>query len=240
MERYLNAGEIAAQISDMLALICQLCSAYDEMQPLMSLSLAVELQKFHTHTSVIKQRKSKRFYTPPDLSNPRNLAPEQKLAFFQLSGPPPSVFCLPKYLNTEIYPSDFYNCDFKTWWNRDIIFRSSAAKSGVPRGLIPVKLNEQIPYEKRPTLSRRTFLQLVRNKIAAHSDDKVPEILYDLQKFLTVNVVVNGLSTDDGSLPIKTTMAAAMIREIAHETLVAYEVNEYRPKALDEMRCHDL
>ena len=235
-ERYLNEGEITANISDMLALICQLCSAYDEMQPLISLSIAVELQKFHTHTNVIKQRKFRKFFTPSDLSNPNNLSFEQKLAFFYISGNKPSVFCFPKYLDDELYASHFYNCDFKTWWNRDVIFRASAAKSGVPHGLIPLKSNDQIPYEKRPTLSRRTFLQLVRNKIAAHSDNKIPEILYNLQKFLTVDIVVDGLSTGDGSLPIKITMAAAMIRQIAHETLVAYEVAEYSPKSLDEIK----
>jgi hypothetical protein len=113
--------------------------------------------------------------------------------------------------------------DFKTWWNRSVVYRAGSAPEGSPPGFIPMDQSLRIPHEKRLKFSRREFVHLIRNKLGAHADVNRPEILDKLQSSELYGVSFkiqspSGIySTDDGTIIVKIGPAAASIRQISHE-----------------------
>jgi hypothetical protein len=81
----------------------------------------------------------------------------------------------------------------------------------------------------RRTLTRREFIDDMRNRLGAHSDTELPELLDELQRHTSwgtsdISTVFNGakLSVSDGTLPVLAGPSSAMIRRIAAEVLDAY------------------
>ena len=66
--------------------------------------------------------------------------------------------------------------DFKGWWN-EIVFVAGAAKLGGDQSMIPIRDEEQIPYESRVKLSRQQIVRLYRNKFGSHTDRNIPKKL---------------------------------------------------------------
>ena len=123
---------------------------------------------------------------------------------------------------------------FREWWN-EAVYRAGAAKPGTDPLMIPLREPDQVPYEKRQTLSRMGLVSLLRNKLGGHSDDEWPLLLDELHKVnsfgvaLTFDTPRGMFSTRDGTLTMRTGPLPAMIRQIAEETLIAFGV---RPRAL--------
>jgi hypothetical protein len=69
---------------------------------------------------------------------------------------------------------------------------------------------------------------MMRNKLASHLDEDMPELLAELETpgAFAADVVMSTpdgeLSTTDGTLPVRVGPLAAMIRQITHELIVAY------------------
>jgi hypothetical protein len=78
------------------------------------------------------------------------------------------------------------------------------------------------------------LVDLLRNKMAAHQTDEMPQLLDDLQSSNTWGAFActtpeGTLSTDDGSLTVKVGPLPAMMRQITHELLLAYGREDLPP-----------
>ncbi|GAM98090.1 hypothetical protein U91I_01720 [alpha proteobacterium U9-1i] len=94
--------------------------------------------------------------------------------------------------------------------------------------MVPLDPEKQIPYEKRKRLVRREFVELMRNKLGAHLDEEIPELLDALQRSESFGVDVEWrvptgvVSIGAGTLPVVVGPAAAMMRKISQELIDAY------------------
>lgn len=128
---------------------------------------------------------------------------------------------------------------FTDWWNKDCVFRASAAPKG--EHVIPTDSARQVVRSRRFTLTRREFVDKVRNKLGAHIDSDLPEELDKLLKAfyfgmdLKVSYPGGELSLHEGTVAIEASPAAAMMREIAHEVLWAFAEGQQQPP-LDQLQ----
>jgi hypothetical protein len=224
--------ELAEHARQNLQTIRDLCALYDTSKHYIAFALATEVHKFLTTGSNVRLRGSKRFPTLQDDYSKRNLLNEHKLIRFRVysgsgSGPP-SLECRPAFPDT---PFPVKPLKFREWWDQDVIFRASAAPLDWKNPItVPVQEADQVPYHKRRRLIRRTFVEQTRNKFGAHLDRDVPELLDELQRkeslgiVLAVNIDGTMFNTADGSLKMRVGPAAAMMRQIAHEVLAAYDL----------------
>ncbi|GLK54341.1 hypothetical protein JOD31_001508 [Methylopila capsulata] len=189
--------------------------------------MATEIEKILVSNPIaVKYRSKKVFKTQDTPGDERNLMPEHKLIMGRLDSSVPIFDYLP------IYQGDWrpIEVDFVDWWNRDVIYRASAAKAGAPPGAIPLEPEDQVPYKRRQKFVRRDIVSMMRNKFGAHLDDSVPENLDELQKTSSFGINVSQVLDDgtelnswDGSLNIGAGPCAAMMRQIAFEVLAAYK-----------------
>ena len=174
---------------------------------------------------IARMRGCRKFTTPERVNNPFDLTVEIKLIFAEVRGLPPILDFKPAFHGGC---SQTKTLNFRDWWNRDVIYRASAAMPGTPPDLIPLRPQDQVPYEKRQTLERRTFVKDMRNKLGAHLDKEIPELLDNLQRSHSFGIAFaietpsGVLRTADGTLDVRTGPAAAMMRQISQEILVAY------------------
>jgi hypothetical protein len=227
--RRMTDKELAQHARHNLETIRELCILYDGGSQYIAFTLATEIQKFLTAGSNVRLRGSKRFPTLQGDYTDRNLLTEHRLISFRVyPGEPPSVECRPAFPDT---PLPVKLLKFREWWDRDVIFRASAAPPGWKNPTtVPLQKTEQVPYHERNRLTRRTFVEQTRNKFGAHLDREIPELLDQLQRneslgmVLAVNINDSVFNTADGTLVMRVGPAAAMMRQIAHEVLVAYEI----------------
>jgi hypothetical protein len=117
--------EPAEHARQSLQTIRYLCGLYDKGSHYIAFTLATEIQKFLTASSNVRLRGSRRFPTVQDDYTERNLLNEHKLINFRVySSEPPSLECRPAFPDT-LFPVKLLK--FREWWDRDIIFRASAA-----------------------------------------------------------------------------------------------------------------
>ena len=220
--------ELISHIENTVLILKHMCKVFDDGSPYICFSMATEVEKILTSNSVAVDYRSKKLFPSP-ISNPNygenNLLAEHRLIEAQILGDIPTVDFLPVFRN-QWQPE---NLKFVEWWNRDIIFRAGAAKPGSPPGYLPPTEAEEVPYKRRSKLTRREFVDQMRNKLGAHIDAEVPELLNDLQKSSSFGITFamarpdgSEVSTSDGTLPTRVGPAAAMMRQISHELLVAY------------------
>ncbi len=226
----LTQPEIQEHIEAGLENLRDLCRIYDEGRPYVSFSMATEVKRILDSNSYTRRvRGVKNFPTPRGRNDKGNLVVEAKLIVVRFGDNPPVADFLPKYQRDRVEP---VLLTFREWWNRDIIHRASAAPPGTPPDMIPLRLEQQIPYDKRKTLVRRIFVAMMRDKLGAHLDDEIPETLDVLQKShsfgvsLAVTTPAGEFDTFDGTLPVRTGPAAAMMRQISQEVMVAYGLAE--------------
>jgi len=224
-----------------------LCRIYDDGHQYIAFTLATEVRKVLVdNPASARTRGEKRFPTPKNDYRPTNLAAELPLAIAQVhvkSGgklgevPTGTVTFLPTSIEA---PLGMEWLLFREWWNRDVIFRASAAPKGAPPHLIPTNTAEQVPRSKRYSMSRRTFVDLMRNKVGAHIDSDLPEVLEGLLKGfyfgmdLRVEYGEGALSLHEGTMHVEVGVAAAMMREIGHEVLWAYAPDRSQPPLLGQ------
>lgn len=223
----LTDEQVLAHVQASLETIRHLCRVFDEGHPYVAFTLASEVHRILTAGgAATRARGTRQFSTPPDDLPPNNLMPGNKLIAARLSGEPPEVSFMPLLSGSE---NQHRSLNFREWWNRDIVYRAGAAKPGESSALIPVRIEDQVPESQRETLTRRTFIELMRNKLGAHLDIDQPELLDHLQKStafggtFVIETPAGLLSTEDGTLPMRVGPAAGMTRQIAHELLCAFD-----------------
>jgi hypothetical protein len=224
----LSEAQLQEHIAAGLENIRHLCSVYDSGHPYISFSLATEVYRvLCSNPVVVRLRGTKEFTSPvlPGMDDPNVLTPRNKLVGVQFGGDPPILNYLPAFLLDRPRSRPL---PFREWWNRDVIYRAGAGKHGLPADVIPAREEDQVSHQDRQTLVRREFVEQMRNKLGAHMDEEIPEVLEDLQKaaafgaVFSIQTPTGEFSTARGNLPIGAGAAAAMMRQIAEEVLVAY------------------
>lgn len=119
-------------------------------------------------------------------------------------------------------PFPHKDIDFKQWWNREIIYRADARETG-----------KILPKEKRRAFTRRKFVTDLRNTRGSHLDLNQHEELELLQTAgsMGANLIAelpdgSTISTNDGTLRITISPAAAIMRQISFELLNAYGIKD--------------
>jgi hypothetical protein len=234
-------AEMAQHIEESVRNIEGMCGLFDGGNAYIAFSLAAEIHKvLTTGQNIALFRAGMRFPTISFEYSPRNLAAEHKLIMAEQhahsdQNPPLYVDFIPISRDGS-FPIKWV--PFRDWWNRDVIYRASAAPPGTPVGHIPTDERYQLPKNKRKTFSRRELIETIRNKLGAHLDRDIPEELNQLQKAhafgISIRAAIDGktLDTIDGTMPMKTGPGAAMVRQIAHEVLEAFRPRRLNPPTL--------
>jgi hypothetical protein len=222
----MSALELEQHINESVTTLLQLCDIYDSGRPYIAFNMATEIASILTENAVAARIRAAKTYTISARgADKNNLNAHNSLVFMRIDTSPPKADFIP------VFQWDYQgtkSVNFAEWWNRDIVWVAGSAKEGVPLGLIPLDPAEQVPWEKRARLVRRELITMMRNKLGAHLDTVLPEILDQMQRAeimgMGASVVTdNGeLFTWDGTLPIGIGPGAAMVRQISHELLTAY------------------
>ena len=227
--------EIEKHIENSVLNIAGICELFDAGNSYISFLLAAEIHKvLTTGKGIASIRGDMRFPTVDFEYSPGNLMAEHKLIIAQQTGQPdrepPFYVDFIGVRGDSPFPIKWL--PFRDWWNRDVIYRASAASQATPTGHLPTDVRLHTPREKRFLFTRRTLIEQIRNKLGAHIDREVPEELIKLQKansfgigiFMNVDGVL--FNTVDGSMPMKTDPGSAMVRQIAHELLEAFRLSK--------------
>ncbi|WP_443747818.1 hypothetical protein [Asticcacaulis solisilvae] len=193
-----------------------LTEAFDSGRYGVAFSMANEIVKIVSGNEFCtKHRGAKNFKVPnlPILEN--NLAPQTRIILTRIHNMEEQYgMFLPLFL-PENLPTTVLK--FREWWNRDPIYIS---KPNIKTG-------------ERKNLTRRQFITDVRNTRGSHFDLNEHEEIELLQSVESVGVYFiaerpdgNDLSTEDGSLEIRISPAAAMMRQISFELLNAYGIKD--------------
>lgn len=223
----LTEAQLQGHIDNGLRILKHLCDRYDNGHPYVVFTMATEIQRILDSNAYARRLSgSKNYPSPKSRSDRTNLLADPKLVVASISGDPPVVDFIPVFCGRPEVKTE--SLKFRDWWSRDKIYRASAALPGMPGDLIPVRPEEQVPYEERDTLVRERFIDMMRDKLGAHLDEEIPEALDNMQKShsfgvsLSVQTPSGEFNTHDGTLPVRTGPAAAMMRQISQEVLVAY------------------
>ncbi|MGD9980395.1 MAG: hypothetical protein AB7H66_06550 [Hyphomonadaceae bacterium] len=222
----LSEAQLEERISESLQVLSGMCKIYDEGNRAMAFGMSTEMLKILTDGGVsTRVRGSLRFPTVAFETSDRNLMPEIKLVGLRVGGDPVQAEFFPVDIDAP-RPPQFLK--FRDWWRGDVIYRAGAAKPDAARGMIPLLADNQVPYELRRKLVRQELVETMRNKIGAHTDAELPEVLFELERENPFGIgaeiaTPSGLlSTYDGSLSLRRGPLAALTRRIAAEVLAAY------------------
>lgn len=208
----------------------QLCAVYDGGFAAIAFSMATELHNLLSqNTGATKVRGQIKFPSlfmkGDDRDYSRMLNALHQLTIARIGGNPPVLDFIPKYeAGDGLEVSDE---NFRDWWNREVIYRASAAPPGTPAGMIPVNDSPTVPFKDRETITRRELITLLRNNDGSHTGAEYAVILEELNDTLGwgsfgYSTPDGDFSTDDGTLVTRTPIIAAMVRQIVWEVLVAY------------------
>lgn len=227
--RKLSDADFERAVNQSLSTLEHLCATYDGGYTAIAALMAVEIRKIVSdNAGAAKLRGGKKFPTSAETHKPSVISARHDLVGARVGGEKPSVMFVPSYAMPDGGHIPVKYVDFRIWWHREPIYRASSAIPGkTPKGLIPVNDSDATPFAKRRTLTRMQLVDMVRNKVGAHTEPDLPELIDDLESgvdFAAFSMVSNGkeLSTLDGTLPVQTGPLQAGIRQIAHEILVAY------------------
>ena len=225
--RKLSENELLALFDQSLSALVHLASIYDGGFHPIALQMATEVHKLLTQDGPATRLRGLRQFTTVDMGDQtKMLNAMHKLVGSRIGGQPLRLdFIADFQMAGPNDPAEVLS--FRDWWNRDVIYRASAALPGSPPGMIPVNDTPSVPFNKRETINRRDFVALLRNKLGAHQDGDLPILLDQLEEARSWGEFVcdtpeGSLSTEDGTLATGATIMAAMMRQIAHEVLIAY------------------
>jgi hypothetical protein len=239
--RKLRDDELMEQVQAHLFNVELLAAAYDIGRISVSGLLAVALDNVLTDLPVSKIFRANLAFQGPvgpnhyGMDERRMLSPLHKLFVTRIGGSSPEAECLPVFREASAGATEMQQMDFKTWWNRDVVFRAGAAKPELNLGIGVVAMwpEDQVPFEQRVTLTRREIVKILRNKIGGHVNTEIPELLDRLRtgQLLSFDAVV---STDDGAtkslaegtLPLRANPMDASVRQIAFELLAARDARD--------------
>lgn len=222
--RTLSQDDLTNLLEAELDNLASLAVVYDQGQVRIITSMATVVKTILTeNAAAMRERKLRIFKGPAATHSRRTLSAMHKLTIAKF-GVKELTFEPYFYISKSPLEKEM---KFKEWWNKDIVYQASAARPGIPPGVIPLDPRLQVPYERREKLTRLQLVGLIRNKFGAHLDRETPVILEEINNpigWASFSVQTEGvvLSTDDGTLPVKIGPLPAMIRQIVHELLVAY------------------
>ncbi len=226
-KRPVDDDEARQRFDQSLSLIEVCCAAIDEGHNAMALPLSVELSNVLTADGFATRKRGEvKFPSPSYEDHPTNMSAFHLLTGVTMSGAPPKGDFTPYALLGE--DSGWNHLKFSKWWN-EVVFRASNAKPGLPIGVIALRPEDQVPFDKRERLTRRLVVRTLRDHSAAHHLSEYPAILDEIDGpsswggfgFQDESTGTT-YSTDDGSMEWGRGQLAAMIREIAEETLIAF------------------
>ncbi|WP_156387529.1 hypothetical protein [Methylobacterium sp. Leaf399] len=222
----LSAEAINGHINEGLTTLQQLCEIYDNGRPYIAFSMATEIARILTDNSFsARLRAQQKFTTTPVDIVSENLCSQNKLIVMSIDNRGSAVDFIPQIMYNNYEPKEL---KFADWWNRDAIWVAGAAKPGLPMDMVPLDPKEQVPFSQRRRLVRRELVLMMRNKLGAHLDAELPEILDELQRVeifgmgASITTPMGTFNTWDGTLPIRVGPSAAMVRQIGYEVLKAY------------------
>lgn len=221
-------AELLAAFDQGLSTLSELAKVYDRGHSPIVFLIATEIHKILTENVAATRLRRTRNFTSPEYPDDRQmLNAMHKLTTARLRGEPAKLEFLPTFYSAE-HEGPLRNLNFRDWWNRDVIYRASAALPGTPAGLIPVNDTPTVPHAKREKVTRRELIAILRNKLGAHQDVDFPTILDDLESSnnwaaFAIQTPEGVLSTEDGTLPVDISPLPAMVRQICHELLIAYD-----------------
>lgn len=206
-----------AVVQESLENLRDLVSVYDNGSDSIVFLIATEIHSLLTSGGVAARLRGQRRFSSVIFEQRSDaLSPHHPLIMIQVTSPPPSATYLPQYLLPDEPPREL---EFVEWWNREVVFRTGTS------------FGARVPLEQRETLCRRELIKLLRDKRGAHPDREWPETFDDIQLGMGMAAVASGtdgiqLSSADGTLPIIRQPLGAMVRQIAHEVLVAYGISD--------------
>lgn len=229
--RKLDEEEMQAAINDSLSNLSITAKVYDEGHAPIAYVMATLISWLMTANGApAKIRAGKKFHSPTEEFPRGALSVYQPLILTAMGGPTPSASHIPSFY---LPPRSLKSLSFSEWWEKDVIYRAGAAPRGtMPPGSVPVNSAPLVPFDEREKLVRREFIKLIRDKRGAHPDQEWPSILDDVQEpgfGMMIETPEGLLSTVDGTLPIIAAPLGAMVRQIAHEVLIAYGINDPSP-----------
>lgn len=226
--RRLSDPELLGMFDQDLTTLQHLAGVYDRGYAPIAFDMATLVLKILTENSAaMKARSAVRFPSYPIEREELALTATHRLTAARVGGADPKVTFVPLFYN----PGGFTQgkaVEFKIWWNREAIYRASAAIPGSPPGMIPINDAPSVPFADRATVSRYQLVHMLRNKRGAHQTEEYPVLLDELDH--AANWGHFGVSMPDGSqrstwegtLPIDVGPVAAMMRMILHEVLESY------------------
>ncbi|WP_150131369.1 hypothetical protein [Caulobacter mirabilis] len=228
--RKLSEDQLLERFSEHLQNLREICKIYDGGYAPIAFLMATETSKILTeNAAATRLRALYRFDTVDYEHSESVLSPLNKLVIARVSSSPPQVTFMPAFQG-GLGKDDIKGLAFRDWWERDIIYRAGAASPGVDQSLIPLRPENIVPFDKRERLTRQKLISLLRNAMGAHSDAEMPEVLDDLQSSNSFGGSFGAqmpdgriVGTHDGTMTVKIGPLPAMMRQIAHELLEAYD-----------------
>jgi len=232
--RRLAEDELWGHFQKSLETLQHLAKVFDDGHSPIAFSMATEVYKILTeNSSATRLRANKIFTTPSFDAGPNIISAVHKLTLVSFGGTPPAISFDPIFYGVSY---GVENLDFRTWWNRDVIFRASAALPGTPPGILPVNDTPAVPFEKREKLTRMRFVQLLRNKAGSHLESEWPMLFDELDDEkgwggFAIHTPDGEFSTENGTLSIRRRQVGSMMRQITHELLIAYDFADGPPES---------
>ncbi len=224
--RRLSEEELLKSFEQGLDTLSRLAKVYDEGYPPIAFAMATEVRKIlNENAPAIALRATRTFFSPEKHDTPQTLTSLHLLTSARLNSNPPKLTFVPAFYSSDALQNRAL--PFKEWWNKDVIYRASAAPPGTPAGLIPINGAPTVPYERREKVTRMGLVNLLRNKLGAHQTAEMPELLDQLNEAnnwssFGVQTPQGLFSTDDGTLSVDVNPIPSMMRQICHELLEAY------------------
>ena len=233
--RKMNENELLKMFDQSLELLSQMAKIYDAGTHQVALSMATEVHKILTDGgAAIRLRGSKTFTTIDFGDETRMINAMHKLAGVILDKDQTKIDFVADF---QMGDESTVTLPFRDWWNKDIIYRASAAIPGGHPGMLPLNGTPFVPFQERETINRRDFVALLRNTRGAHQDGDMPLLLDELEQTYSWGQFIvqtpNGIkSTEDGTLKVGATIMTAMMRQIVHELLIAYGCEDSKDASL--------
>jgi hypothetical protein len=221
-----STDELLASFEQSLTTLQHFARLYDSGYAPVVFAIATEIHKILVENNAAMRLRGELAFTSPDHGDVSNMLNAlHKLTGAQVGGHPPAIEFLPAFRLEDAVP--LTKMKFRDWWNRDVIYRASAALPGTPAGMIPVNDSPSVPFQDRETLTRRELIELVRNKLGAHTESEFPILLEELDEArswggFAIETPDGVFDTDNGTLLVKVSVLPATVRQICHELLVAY------------------
>ncbi len=209
-----------------------LCDSFDQGKVSFSGLIALQVHKILCEGMATKIRRKITFPTSRWDSPENNMMPYAPLIGLELAGNPLCAKFLPKFMMGDD-KSDLLKNDilpFQEWWTSDVIYRAGPAKPGSDPRMIPLKIEDQVPYRKRKKITRLNLITMVRQKLGAHTENEYPILMDELNSSAYMGIDAESVEQDgslksisNGQIKVIMSPLEGSVRQIAEETLVGFD-----------------